>query len=163
MTGTNTIKHHRVGPALILAAFGLAGTILLRTADSASVVAAAADADPAALKAQLEQRIGHGRADAALWRQYGDCLSRLKDPSGAAAAYAKVLEQDPMNRDVRFLHAVALASAGHADPFYGAVSDLILDDPRLTCEVLDRPESHAYLTSARFRRLRDEARAQAID
>lgn len=161
----DTIKHSRFWPSVILIACAVGVVAGLRA--SGSVVAAAGArtvrGDPMALKVQLEQTIGRGHADAAVWRQYSECLMRLGDPAGAAAAYAKILELDPMNRDVRYLRAVALASAGEAEPFYDVVSDLSLDDPRLTCEVLDRPESRHYLAASRFRRLRDEARAHAID
>jgi tetratricopeptide (TPR) repeat protein len=157
----NTVKHSRLAPAAILAVCGAAAAFALRTSGLRPVETAAGNTS--ALRAQLEQRIGQGRTDAGLWRQYGDCLLRLKDYPVAADAFAKALEQDPMNRDVRFLRASALASAGDADLFYGAVSDLMLDDPRLTCEILDRTGSRAYLAAARFRRLRDEARAQSVD
>lgn len=124
---------------------------------------AGATGNPVTPLAELERAIADPNASLATWLLYAQRLQQEQRFSHAALAYQRVLEDDPYSRAVSLQCANALALAGDADRYHGFLSDLLLIDPRLTQDILSRPESHPFMAAERFQTLLQQARAQAMD
>ena len=74
-----------------------------------------------------------------------------------------MLENDPYNRQARLQCASCLASAGNSDAFYAFLRSTLLVDPKLTLNILGRPEVGGYLGEERFVVLQKDAVAQSLD
>ena len=121
--------------------------------------ASAADAQLAA----LQQAITQPDAPAEAWIRYADKLFALGQHARAAVAYKRVLEGDPYNKQVRLQCAMSLAALGKPDDFFTFLKATLLVDPRLTLNIMGRPEVSSYLAEARFQALQKEAVAQSLD
>ena len=113
--------------------------------------------------AQLEVAVADADASAATWLLYAQRLQQAGRLAHASAAYQRVLELDPFSRTANLQCAVVLAQTGDAEQFYGFMGKLLLLDPRLTQDILGRPESQPYLTADRFQALLSQARVQSMD
>ena len=63
----------------------------------------------------------------------------------------------------QFTGEAALALAGNADAFHTFLGQLLLIDPRLTQDILGRPEMQRFLAEDRFQSLLAQARVQSMD
>ncbi len=113
--------------------------------------------------AELASAVAHEDASAQVWVAYADRLCEAGEYGHAADAYEKALQVNPLNRDARLGCGVALARAQDAAGLYAWAQRLIYTDPKLACELLDRPECAGYLSQERFAKLRQEARFQNMD
>jgi tetratricopeptide (TPR) repeat protein len=113
--------------------------------------------------AELQLAIAQPDAKPAAWLKFADKLQQLGRYSRAVVAYQHVLENDPYNRDARLQCALSLALAGNPQEFYVFMQGLLQVDPRLTLNVLQRPEVSTYLAEGRFQSLQREALAQSTD
>jgi hypothetical protein len=112
---------------------------------------------------KLQQKIAQPDAKSADWLRYADKLQRVGQLARAGAAYQRVLEGDPYNREARLSGALCLARAGNGDAFYGFMKSTLLVDPKLTLNILGRPEAGGYLGEERFVILQKDAVAQSLD
>ena len=113
--------------------------------------------------AEIELAIADPDAGSDLWLLYGQRLSECGRYDHAIMAFRQVLKLDPYCRPANIDCATALAHEGDADGLYEFVSKLVLMDPRLTQDILGRPESQSYLSAARFRAVQSQARVQSMD
>jgi tetratricopeptide (TPR) repeat protein len=111
----------------------------------------------------IERAIADPDAGADLWLLYGQRLLDDKRYGHAVMAFERVLEKDPYCRAANLHCATALSLAGDADRFYAFVEKLVLIDPRLTQDILGRPESQPYLQAERFKSVESQARVQSMD
>ena len=111
----------------------------------------------------LEKRIADGDKSAATWLAYAEALAGAKDHARAAGAYREVIRLDPGRREAKFQCALCLAHAGRGDELHGFLKEMILAEPKLVMEVMERPEAQRFLAEGRFADLKEEARNQAMD
>ena len=151
------IQHSRQPAAAVLLATLVAGVVYVATTTTAS--------DPAVgpALAQLEMAIADPDASAETWLVYAQQLQQAGRSAHAIAAYQRVLETDPFSRTANLQCASVLAQTGDADRLYLFLGKLLLLDPRLTQDILGRPESQRYLTEDRFQSLLAQARVQSMD
>ncbi|HVX86735.1 MAG TPA: tetratricopeptide repeat protein [Phycisphaerae bacterium] len=112
---------------------------------------------------QLQQAAARPDALPATWMAYAQALEQAAQFPRAAAAYQRVLETDPYNKTARLACASCLARAGATDPFYTFMHSTLLVDPKLTLNILGRPEAARFLPEARFQTLRKDAIAGSMD
>lgn len=113
--------------------------------------------------AQLQHAVAAPDATPATWLRYADKLQESGQFPRAAIAYRRVLESDPYNKDARLQCALSLAKAGSADDTFSFLKATLLLDPRLTLNILGRPEVATFLAEARFQSLKKDAIAQSLD
>jgi hypothetical protein len=116
----------------------------------------------------LEKKITEGDRSAGTWMAYADALAKGKKFGDAAPKYKEVIKLEPGNKEAKFQCALCLARAGEAekrfvDELYNFVTDLVLVEPKLAMEILDRPETQKYMGEDRFVALKTEAKNQAMD
>ncbi|HVS73342.1 MAG TPA: tetratricopeptide repeat protein [Phycisphaerae bacterium] len=112
---------------------------------------------------ELQQAAAKPDALPATWLAYAQALDQARQFPRAAAAYERVLETDPYNKTARLACASCLARAGASDPFYAFMHSTLLVDPKLTLNILGRPEAAGYLPEPRFQSLHKEAIAGSMD
>jgi tetratricopeptide (TPR) repeat protein len=162
------IQYPRTPAAVILAvAVGLSISYAL-VSDKSAATQDATGHSPRSLSqnasiGELELAIATRTADARTWFLYGQRLLGAKRYAHAAEAYKKALELEPYLRDARFNCGLALAQAGKADVFLAFVNDLLLQNPKLTVDVLERCECQPYLAQPGFQLLLKDARNRAMD
>ena len=110
----------------------------------------------------LEKKIADGDKSAATWLAYAEAL-KPKDPARAATAYKEVIKLEPAKNQARFQCALCLANAGNSNELYDFLTDLVLAEPKLSMQILDRPETQKYMGEERFTALKTEAKNQAMD
>jgi tetratricopeptide (TPR) repeat protein len=113
--------------------------------------------------ASLEQKIEGGDKSAGTWLAYAEALVKAKEYGRAAAAYGEVIKADRGKKEAKFQRAICLALAGRGDELYDFLKEMVLIEPKLTMEILDRPETQKFGGEARFTALKNEARDQAMD
>jgi hypothetical protein len=113
--------------------------------------------------AALEKKIADGDKSAGTWMAYGEALGKAKEYGRGAAAYKEVIKLEPMRKDAKFQCAVCLANAGRSDELHEFLKDLVVNEPKLAMQVLDRPDVQKYVGEERFAGLKEEARNQAMD
>jgi len=111
----------------------------------------------------LQQAIMQSDATSETWIRYADKLFELGQHARAAVAYRRVLEGDPYNKQARLQCAMSLAALGRPDDFFTFLKATLLVDPRLTLNIMGRPEASSYLAEGRFQALQKEAVAQSLD
>jgi hypothetical protein len=112
---------------------------------------------------QFERKIAAGSATRETWLSYGDCLMDASRFAPAAAAYHKVLDIEPFNRQGRIGYALALARANDSDALYLFLHQLAVQDPKLTIQLLERREFQGIAGQPPFPTVYQEAKAQAAD
>jgi len=153
-------RHRRLLAAGVLCAALLAPPLLLLLVGSEASGRASRGGDSLA---QLERRIAEGEADAATWSRYAQALEEAGRYGHAAAAFARVLEREPYQRDLHRRRVMALARHGDADRLYAVLDELVLADAPAALGVLESSELAAYLEQERFTDLLVAARIQAMD
>jgi tetratricopeptide (TPR) repeat protein len=113
--------------------------------------------------AKLQRAVAQPDAKPADWLRFADKLQQTGRFAQAGVAYQRVLENDPYNREARLHCAASLAQAGNGDVFYGFLRSTLLVDPKLTLNILGRPEVGGYLGEQRFQVLQKDAVAQSLD
>jgi hypothetical protein len=113
--------------------------------------------------ASLEKKIEGGDKSAATWLAYAEALARAKEYARAATAYGQVIKVEPGRKEAKFQRAICLALATRGDELYEFLKEIVLTEPKLTMEILDRPETQKFGGEARFAMLKNEARDQAMD
>ena len=111
----------------------------------------------------LEKRIADGDKSAATWLAYAEALAKAKEYKRAATAYKEVIKLEPAKTQAKFQCALCLANAGEKDGLHEYLKDLVLAEPKLTMEILDRPETQKFMTDDRLVALKEEAKNQAMD
>ena len=112
---------------------------------------------------QLELAIADPEASPEVWLTYAQQLQQDGRLVPSALAYQRVLEADPFNRVANLQLALTLARLGDANRLYALMSKLLLVDPRLTQDVLNRPELQVCQSEDRFQALLGQARVQSMD
>jgi len=112
---------------------------------------------------ELEVAIANPDAGTELWLLYAQRLQQAGRLTHAAAAYQRVLENEPFSRTANLQCAVVLASTGNADTTYAFLNNLVSVDPRLTLDIFGRPEVQRYLSVERFQTVLAQARVQSMD
>lgn len=151
------IQHSRKPAAVVLLATFVAGAAYVYSTTTESRLA-----DGPTL-AQLEVAIADADASADVWLTYAQRLQQAGRLGHAIEAYRHVLELDPFSRTANLQCASAMAQAGQPDEFHGYLSQLLLIDPRLTQDILGRPEMQRFLTEDRFQAVLAQARVQSMD
>ena len=151
------IQRSRKPAAIVLLATFVAGAAIVSSTTTESRLA-----DGPTL-AQLEVAIADADASAETWLAYAQRLQQAGRLTHSIAAYQRVLELDPFSRTANLQCATVLAQAGNAGPLHAFLSKLLLVDPRLTQDILGRPEAQRYLTEDRFQSLLSQARIQSMD
>ena len=113
--------------------------------------------------AQLEVAIANPDANLETWMLYAERLLEEGQFGHAAAAFERVLEEDPCSQTANLQCAVALARTGDADQYFDFLTRLLPIEPRLTLDILGRPISRPFLAEARFDKLLHRAQAQSMD
>ena len=113
--------------------------------------------------AELEKKIANGDKSPATWMAYGEALGKAKEYGRAAGAYKEVIKIEPLRKDAKFQCALCLANASRADELHDFLKDMVVNEPKLAMEVLDRPEVQKYVAEERFAGLKAEAKNQAMD
>jgi hypothetical protein len=157
MTTTPTTQHSRHPAVLVLAVCAVVVLTYFRASSSDARQQAGANLE------EIELAIADPDAPGDLWLLYGERLSECGRYGHAIMAFRQVLELDPYCRPANIDCATAFARGGDADGLYEFVSELVLMDPRLTQDVLARPEFQPYLSAERFRALQSKARTQSMD
>jgi Flp pilus assembly protein TadD len=119
-------------------------------------------ADAAEL-AELQAEVAKPDAKPEMWLRYADKLQRVGQLTRAAAAYQQVLEKNPYHREARLNCATVLAQAGQSDTFLAFLKATLAVDPKLTLNILGRPEVGRYLNDPEFQTLQKNAVAQSMD
>jgi len=112
---------------------------------------------------ELEQDIAAGKNDADTWHSYGDALRANKRHAHAAAAYQRTLDHEPDRVQARFNAALSLAQANQADQFFDFFNRIIVFNPKLAVDLLERPELAPMHTDARWSPTASLAHSQAAD
>ena len=156
----DVFKHdRRASGAVLFAILLVGGGVAFFSGGSASDRRQGAGGDLAA----LEKAIADGQADGATWARYAGLLSERGSHRQAAEAYRQALETDPVNRELLFQRGSTLARAGDADALFACLREYCDNDPRLTYDLLKRPEFKSYLAKERFRKIQEEALSQYLD
>ncbi len=150
------VHHSRIPAAAILLALFVLGVWPLLAHRSAGSV------DDTQLLA-LQEAVAQPGAKAADWQRFAEKLQALGRDREAVQAYQRVLEKDESSRPARLQCALCLARVGDRDVFYAFMRATLAVNPKLTVEVLDRPEAQPYYSEQRFQALRREAAAQSMD
>ena len=151
------IQRSRKPAATVLLATLIAGSVYVYTTKAAS------DPTDGPTLAQLEVAIADADASPETWLFYAQQLQLAGRSAHASAAYQRVLEADPFSRTANLQCAIVLAQLGDADQLHAFISQLLLLDPRLTQDILGRPETQRYLSADRFQSLLSQARVQSMD
>ena len=112
---------------------------------------------------ELQVAIAQPDAKPAVWLQYGQKLQSVGRYAQAALAYRRFLENDPYDRQARLQCANCLVKVGDKDEFFVFMQSTLASDPKLTLEVLTRPDVQGYLAEGRFQSLHKESIAQSMD
>jgi cytochrome c-type biogenesis protein CcmH/NrfG len=116
----------------------------------------------------LEKRMADGDKSAGTWSAYAEALAKAKEHARAANAYKELIKLEPGKKEAKFQCAVCLANAAqgenrYLDELYNFLNELLLAEPKLTMEILDRPETQKFMGEDRFVALKTEAKNQAMD
>ena len=156
------MRHHARIPAFLAAA--LTAALGLSALYAGGLFAPGPNSDLIA----LEKQIAAGTADAGTWQSYGDTLRTAHRFGHAAAAYRRALELQPDLRDARLNLGLSLGQASNSDTagpdaFFAFINDLMLSEPKLAVDILDRQELAPLRADARFAPVYQNAKAQAAD
>jgi hypothetical protein len=110
----------------------------------------------------LELLIAKPDVSPIVWLNYATKLQELERYPSAAQAYTKYLENDPYSRVANMGKAYCLCISDE-EGFLVFAKGLLVIDPKLTLDILDRPEAQKFMNDGRFLELRKEASAQAMD
>jgi hypothetical protein len=112
---------------------------------------------------QLEAAIVEAGTKSEIWKLYAGQLTQHNRHADAALAYKRVLELEPYDRQAMLQCALALAAAKNNDELYVFVSHLVVTEPKVAVDILERPQFGPCLSEGRFQSLQIEARNQAMD
>ena len=116
-----------------------------------------------AAMSELQQAIGQPDVPPGTWLKYARKLEQASRFDHAAAAYRKVLESEPFNRQARLSAATCLARAGKSAELLAFVDECVRMDPKLSLDIFDRPEVQPYMSDPRLAALAKEAQVQSMD
>ena len=154
-------RYRRMPAAIILAVIGVLGVGYVLAWDRVERIWKKSPGEQSV--SALEKKIADGDKSAGTWMAYGEALAKAKDYARAAVAYKEVIRLEPVRKDAKFQCAVCLAQAGKADELHDYMKELVVAEPKLAMEILDRPEAQKFVSEERFAQLKVEARNQAMD
>jgi len=112
---------------------------------------------------QLELAIANPDAGSDTWMLYAQRLLQEKRYTHAAAAFQRVLENDPYSREANLGAASALALTKDRDALHAFLAHLLVIEPRLLLDFLGRPEAAPFMSEERFKLLHARSHAQSLD
>jgi len=153
------MTYHARKPAIftLLLALGISAALLAATGQFRSHETATQSLE------ELEHLIAAGDANAATWHAYGDALRSNKRYAHAAAAYQRALDTEPDRTQARFNAALSFAQANQSDLFFHFFNNIIVFNPKLAVDLLDRPELASMHADARWSPTASLAHSQAAD
>lgn len=105
-----------------------------------------------------------GEADTAeKWHEWGLAQLSSKKYVDAVFAFDKALAKNPRLQDALYYKAIALGLAGDANAFFPTINKLIIKDPKLAKEILERNELAGIHSDARWLPAYKNAKSQAAD
>ena len=112
---------------------------------------------------QLEIAIANPDAASDTWMLYAQKLLQEKRFAHAAAAFQRVIETDPYSREANLGAASALALSRDSEALHTFLTHLLVVEPRLLLDFLDRPEAAPFMSEERFKLLQSRSHAQSLD